>query len=60
MPHPPQLSASFCVSMQAPLPQHEFPSRVLQQVVPQETSPAKVEQHWPAPLHVPPEHCLSL
>jgi hypothetical protein len=38
------LSASFDVSMHAPL-QHELPTRVLQQVVPQATSPAKVEQH---------------
>jgi hypothetical protein len=44
IPQPPQLSASFDVSMHAPL-QHELPTRVLQQVVPQATSPAKVEQH---------------
>jgi len=52
MSQPPQLSPSFSVSTHAPL-QHELPSRVLQQVVPQATSPAKVEQHWWASLQTP-------
>jgi hypothetical protein len=33
--------------------QHELPTRVLQQVVPQATSPAKVEQHWWVSLQTP-------
>src|SRR5262245_58663038 len=58
-PQPPQLSGSDCVSTHAS-PQHVLPSSVLQQPLPQATSPAKAVQHWPASLHVPALHCLSL